>query len=65
MTADDKGKSTAGGSSTAEDPELSIDDLIADQQHKLEGDAQKQYWVIIDPPLPATEVLAGQSVDQE
>jgi hypothetical protein len=32
---------------------------------ELEGDAQQQYWLVVDVPLPVTEVLAVQAVDEE
>jgi hypothetical protein len=32
---------------------------------RWKGDAQQQYRLVVDVPLPATEVLAGQAVDDE
>jgi hypothetical protein len=32
---------------------------------RWKGDAQQQYWLVLDIPLPATEVLAAQAVDEE
>jgi hypothetical protein len=49
----------------AEESEFTIDDLIGDELHALAGDAQQQYWLVLDIPPPATEVLADQAVDEE
>ena len=50
----------------AEDSEFTIADLIGDELHELESHAQQQYRRVMDVlPLPVTEVLAVQAVDEE
>jgi hypothetical protein len=44
---------------------FTIADLIGDELHELESHAQQQYRRVMDVPLPVTEVLAGQAVDEE
>ena len=64
VACDDEGNWVALGSSEYED-NYTIDELLDDQQEHLDGDAKQQYWLVVDIPLPATEVLAGQSADEE
>jgi hypothetical protein len=65
IAIDDQGNWVGRGSSQAEDDDSSIADLLEEELCELEGDAQQQYWLVVDVPLPATEVLAGQAVDEE
>ena len=65
VAIDDEGNWVAAGSSDAEESKSTIDDLIGIDLSDLNGDAQQQYWLVVDVPLPPTEVLAGQTVDEE
>ena len=42
-----------------EGSEITIDDLLEGDLDELVGNAQQQYWLVVDVHLPATEVLAG------
>lgn len=63
VAVDDDGNWEAYGSSQCEENDT-IGDLLEEQLLNLEGDAMQQYWLIVDIPLPSTEVLAGQT-DEE
>ena len=64
VAVDDVGNWVALGSSEYED-HYTIDELLDDELDNLDGDAKQQFWLVVDIPLPITEVLAGQSADDE
>ena len=63
VAVDDDGNWEAYGSSQC-DEDHTIGDLLEEQLPNLEGDAKQQYWLIVDIPLPPTEVIAGRT-DEE
>ena len=63
VAVDDEGNWVAHGGSQYDGD--TIDELLVDEQDHLEGNARQQYWLVVDIPLPATEVLAGQTIDDE
>ena len=63
VATDDEGNWVARGGS--EYDEYTIDELLEDEQDHMEGNAKQQYWLVVDIPLPATEVLANQSPGEE
>jgi hypothetical protein len=64
VACDDSGNWVARGGSEYEGNHT-IDELLDDEQEHLDGDAKQSYWLVVDIPLPVTEVLAGQSADDE
>ena len=64
VACDDEGNWVARGGSEYED-NYTIDELLDEEQEHLDGDAKQQYWLVLDIVLPTTEVLAGQSEDDE
>jgi hypothetical protein len=65
IAVDDQGNWVGAGSSSAEAENYTINDLLEEELEELEGDARQQYWLVVDIPLPATEVLAGQDADEK
>ena len=63
VAVDDQGNWIAHGGSHRED--YSLNDLLEEELCELEGDARQQYWLVVDVPLPATEILAGQDDDEQ
>ena len=64
VAADDEGNWCARGASWLDG---TINELLEEEEVDgyLDGDAQQRYWLVVDIPLPATEVLASQSDDDE
>jgi hypothetical protein len=65
IAIDDEGNWVGRGSSQAEEDESSIGDLLEEELCELYDEPKQQYWLVVDVPLPVTEVLAGQAEGEE
>lgn len=55
VAVDDAGNWLARGGSHLSD--YTLNDLLEEDLCELQGDARQQYWLLVDVPLPPTEVL--------
>ena len=63
LAIDDNGNWTARGGSHLS--EFTLKELIENDLVELDGDAQQQFWLVVDVPLPPTERFAGSAPGDE
>jgi hypothetical protein len=61
VAIDDAGNWIARGGSELADSTLS--ELLDHEYVEFEGDGRQQYWLLVEVPLPPTEVLATDTDD--
>jgi hypothetical protein len=64
VALDDDGNWVAcGGSAWGDD--ATISEVLDDFRDEVSGDAQQQFWLVVDLPLPTSEVHAAVAQEQE